>query len=110
MEAATDSKTAVEEAQREQRRKMEETSAEHKPRWFVQNKEGRWEPNIEYVRLGLSCFSIGLSQIYDRLPQDDPQAAAKVVSDWIFASLKVPLPKSDKIQQPKAPVATTQKP
>ena len=50
MEAATASKSAVEEAQREQRRKLEESNTEHKPRWFAQNKDGRWEPKIQYVR------------------------------------------------------------
>jgi oxysterol-binding protein-related protein 8 len=45
MEAATEAKSAVEDAQREMRRKMEESGQKHVPRFF-QLHDGRWEPNF----------------------------------------------------------------
>lgn len=70
MEAATSSKSAVEDAQREQRRHMEETGKTYVARWFVQAKDGRWEPKIQ-------------------LPTD-PEAATKMVAEWIFPSTNNP--------------------
>lgn len=49
MEAATEAKTAVEESQRELRREMEESGKVHVPRFFAQNKDGRWLPKFSYV-------------------------------------------------------------
>jgi oxysterol-binding protein-related protein 8 len=48
MEAATDAKTAVEDAQREQRKTMEESGETHVPRFF-ELRDGRWEPRFTYV-------------------------------------------------------------
>ena len=48
MEAATDAKLAVEDAQRIQRRKMEESGEKHVPRFFTL-QDGRWVPKVEYV-------------------------------------------------------------
>jgi len=48
MEAATDAKSAVEDAQREQRKKMEENAQKHVPQFFVL-RDGRWEPKFTYV-------------------------------------------------------------
>jgi hypothetical protein len=45
MEAATEAKSAVEDAQREMRRKMEESGQKHAPRFF-QLHDGRWEPKL----------------------------------------------------------------
>src|ERR1700683_1822255 len=45
MEAATEAKSAVEDAQREMRRKMEESGQKHAPRFF-QLHDGRWEPKF----------------------------------------------------------------
>jgi hypothetical protein len=45
MEAATEAKSAVEDAQREMRRKMEERGQKHAPRFF-QLHDGRWEPKF----------------------------------------------------------------
>ena len=45
MEKATEAKSAVEDVQRELRRKREESGAKHTPRFFEQ-KEGRWVPKI----------------------------------------------------------------
>lgn len=45
MEAATTSKSAVEDAQREQRRKLEESGAKHVPRFF-HLQDGRWVPKL----------------------------------------------------------------
>ena len=48
MEQATVSKTLVEDAQREQRRYMEERGKKHEPRFFeLQN--GRWTPKLQYA-------------------------------------------------------------
>lgn len=48
MDKATEAKSAVEDAQREQRRKMEENRQTHVPRFFEQ-RDGRWVPKIECV-------------------------------------------------------------
>lgn len=48
MEAATDAKSAVEDAQREQRKTMEESGRKHVPRFF-ELRDGRWEPRFTYV-------------------------------------------------------------
>jgi hypothetical protein len=48
MEAATEAKTAVEDAQREMRRKMEERGQKHEPRFFKLH-DGRWEPKFMYA-------------------------------------------------------------
>lgn len=61
MEAATDAKSAVEDAQREQRRKMEESGQKHVPRFFA-HRDGRWVPQLTYVPsshvfISFSCSS-----------------------------------------------------
>lgn len=50
MEAATDAKSAVEDAQRESRKKLDESGKAHVPRFFVQ-KDGRWVPKLQCVFL-----------------------------------------------------------
>lgn len=45
MEAATEAKSAVEDAQRDLRRQMEESGTKHTPRFF-QLHDGRWEPKL----------------------------------------------------------------
>ena len=57
MEAATDAKSAVEDAQREQRRAMEESGQKHVPRFF-EHRDGRWEPRFVYVWLDCTSFEI----------------------------------------------------
>lgn len=52
MEAATDAKSAIEEAQREQRRKREQSGERHIPRFF-ELAEDRWIPKLKYVP---ECF------------------------------------------------------
>lgn len=64
MEAATESKSKVEEAQREDRRKREEHGEKHLPRFFEQ-RGGRWVPKVE-VPL-------------------EPEAAIKVINEFIWA-------------------------
>ena len=49
MNAATEAKTAVEESQRELRRKREESGQTFVPRFFQQDKDGRWVPKFTYV-------------------------------------------------------------
>ena len=46
MEAATEAKAAVEDAQRDLRKKREESGEQHVPRFFEQNKAGQWVPKI----------------------------------------------------------------
>ncbi len=48
MDAATEAKTAVEESQREVRKKMDERGEVHVPRFF-HLKDGRWVPKLSYV-------------------------------------------------------------
>jgi hypothetical protein len=45
MEAATEAKGAVEDAQRELRRKRDELGETHTPRFF-ELKDGRWVPKL----------------------------------------------------------------
>lgn len=49
MEAATEAKTAVEESQRELRRQREESGEHFVPRFFQQDREGRWGPKFTCV-------------------------------------------------------------
>jgi hypothetical protein len=48
MDGATTSKSAVEEAQRENRRRLEEKGEKHVPRFF-EEKDGSWVPKLECV-------------------------------------------------------------
>ncbi|KAG5730021.1 Oxysterol-binding protein-like protein OBPalpha [Termitomyces sp. T112] len=64
MQAATDAKSAVEDAQRERRKRLEESGGKHEPRFF-EYKNGRW-----VVKL---------------IVPSDPEEATKVVRDWIFS-------------------------
>ncbi|KAJ7356650.1 hypothetical protein DFH08DRAFT_849625 [Mycena albidolilacea] len=69
MEAATTSKSAVEDAQREQRRKLEESGEKHVPRFF-HLQDGRWVPKLTVP--------------------SDPQTATATVKDWIWATSSPP--------------------
>jgi hypothetical protein len=48
MEEATAAKSLVEDAQREQRRYMEESGKKYEPRFFQLGK-GRWTPKLMYI-------------------------------------------------------------
>lgn len=50
MEKAQESKSIVEESQRELRRQREEKGEKHVPRFFEQDASGRWLPKIEYAQ------------------------------------------------------------
>lgn len=65
MERATDAKSNVEDAQREQRRKMEESGQKHVSRFF-ELSNGRWLPRLQVP--------------------NEPQEATKAVQEWIFPS------------------------
>ncbi|KAH7926205.1 Oxysterol-binding protein [Leucogyrophana mollusca] len=65
MEAATEAKSAVEDAQRELRRKREEGGDQYVPRFF-EIRDGRWEPKI-------------------KVPEDST-TAIDVVENWIWPS------------------------
>jgi len=74
MEAATEAKSAVEDAQREMRRKMEESGQKHAPRFF-QLRGGRWEPKLSVP--------------------EDPETAIDTVQKWIWpaeATTSLPTP------------------
>lgn len=45
MEAATDAKSKVEDVQREDRKRLDESGGSHKPRFF-ELRNGRWEPKF----------------------------------------------------------------
>lgn len=45
MEAATDAKSKVEDAQREDRKRLDESGGAHAPRFF-ELRNGRWEPKL----------------------------------------------------------------
>ena len=53
MDAATDAKCAVEDAQREDRKVRDEKGEEFVPMFFVK-RDGRWVPKIEWVLIDLS--------------------------------------------------------
>jgi len=55
MNKATDAKMVVEEAQREQRRKLEDQGTQH-VQTFFEHRDGRWVPKIEYVSSIYSLF------------------------------------------------------
>ncbi|KAG6919478.1 hypothetical protein DXG01_005737 [Tephrocybe rancida] len=63
MEAATDAKSVVEDAQRERRKRLDESGGKHEPRFF-EFKNGRW-----VIKLTVPS---------------DPEEAKRVVKDWIF--------------------------
>ncbi|CAA7264684.1 unnamed protein product [Cyclocybe aegerita] len=72
MERATVAKTSVEDAQREQRRRREESGELHVPRFF-EKVDGRWLPKLKVAK--------------------DPQEAVAAVQQWIFPSV---VPRSPK--------------
>ena len=85
MEAATEAKTAVEETQRELRRLREESGQTHTPRFFAQNKEGRWIPKFTCVCPASTSESDGLMRFSLSIPTDPVQAEIAVQS-WIWST------------------------
>jgi len=69
MEAATDAKTAVEDAQRLGSKKREESGEKHVPRFFEQ-RNGQWVPKLAVPT--------------------DPEEAIKAVQAWIWSSPPAP--------------------
>lgn len=65
MDRATEAKTAVEESQRELRRQREESAEPYIPRFFAQNKDGRWIPKF--------------------VVPSDPVVAEQAVQEWIWS-------------------------
>ncbi|KAL4065797.1 hypothetical protein V8B97DRAFT_1982044 [Scleroderma yunnanense] len=64
MEAATEAKSAVEDAQRELRRRREERGEMFYPRYF-ESRNGRWQPKLA-------------------IPNDSSPSAIETVEDWIW--------------------------
>ena len=90
MDAATEAKTAVENAQRE----LRATGVQHTTRFF-ELRDHRWVPRIQYVpefclflSLRLSELTLSSSARY-RLPQD-PQDATEAVRAWIWSRAHQP--------------------
>jgi hypothetical protein len=79
MEAATDAKTAVEDAQRDMRRKRDESGEKHVPRFFEQ-RDARWVPKLMYAyqQTYANCTDQSSS-----VP-NDPQEAVTAVQQWIW--------------------------
>lgn len=88
MEQATVSKTLVEDAQREQRRYMEERGKVHEPRFF-ELRNGRWTPKLQYAFPSFQKENYMYLIKISRVPKD-PQEATKTVQDWIFPSTSKP--------------------
>jgi hypothetical protein len=83
MESATEAKSAVEDAQREQRKKMEESGQKHVPRFF-ELRDGRWEPRLTYASLLCTVFVFlltPLSQNTKRARSSDHGGAAMDI--WV---------------------------
>lgn len=87
MEQATVAKSQVEDAQREQRRHMEESGMKHEPRFF-ELENGRWAPKLKYD-FSLSKLPQKMSEFFFSVPKD-PQEATKAVQEWIFPSTSKP--------------------
>lgn len=89
MDAATEAKTAVEESQREARRRMDERGEVHVPRFF-QERNGRWEPKLQCVSSlpSSSPVSFDLYRLTCafRLPSN-PQEAIQAVEKFIWPTL-----------------------
>ncbi|KAF9263051.1 Oxysterol-binding protein [Marasmius fiardii PR-910] len=83
MEAATEAKSAVEDAQREQRKRMEEKGEKHVPRFF-ELRDGRWHPKL-------------------KVP-DDPDEAIQAVQGWIWTNLSSTT-SSERISKPASPAS-----
>ncbi|KAF8523108.1 hypothetical protein BU17DRAFT_43974 [Hysterangium stoloniferum] len=65
MERAQEAKSAVEDAQRDLRKQLEERGEKHTPRFFTQQSDGRWLPKIQ-------------------LP-DNPEEMVAAVQQWIWS-------------------------
>ncbi|KAG9104509.1 hypothetical protein FRC06_001890 [Ceratobasidium sp. 370] len=89
MDAATDAKAEVENAQREAARNREETGTKHVPRFFEVNRQGQWVPKI------LNGEGIPA----------DPNAAVQYVQDWIWA--KPPAAPAAPATPPRSRAATS---
>jgi oxysterol-binding protein-related protein 8 len=82
MEKATEAKSAVEDAQRELRRKREESGEKHVPRFFEQ-KDGHWVPKIAWVLLAISLSLSFVMGLCSSVPED-PEGAVKTVQEWMW--------------------------
>ena len=89
MDGATTSKTVVEEAQREQRRKLEEKGEKHTPRFF-EEKNGGWVPKLEYVLTYLPRSIDADFDTVSRIPTQPTQAAVDIVEKWIWGTSTPP--------------------
>lgn len=80
MERATEAKCTVEDAQRELRRRREESGESFIPRYF-ERRDGRWEPKLKCVALRHPGTCIDTSH---SIPRDDSSAAIDAVQTWIW--------------------------
>lgn len=94
MDGATSSKTAVEEAQREHRRKLEEKGEKHVPRFF-EEKNGGWVPKLEcapltYNLLEFIDINLHTPSLRFRIPTKPTQEAVDIVEKWIWGTSTPP--------------------
>ena len=104
MEAATTAKTAVEDAQRESRRKLEESSSKHVPRFF-EVKDGRWVPKLTYAS-HFPSSTLCMAEHTDLSVPRDPEAATKAVNEWIWSTLPTPPPAAATSSSPSTAPST----
>jgi hypothetical protein len=69
MDAATDAKSKVEDAQREEAKKREETGQHWTPRFFEQTKDGLWIAKIKYTSILIDRYWVSSLLICSRFHQ-----------------------------------------
>lgn len=84
MEAATRAKTAVEDAQRDLRRRRDESGEVFVPRFF-ELRDGRWYPKLRCV-VDVFLEDRSLTCSFDSIPQDSSDTAIQTVESWIWPS------------------------
>lgn len=104
MEWATDAKSIVEEAQREDRKRREEKGEHFRPRFF-ETKNGRWVPKLKYV-LAVHFGQYKSFIVSHSIPKE-PQAAIAAVQEWIFPSSSGFVLRDAPAAQSTAPLATS---
>lgn len=85
MEAATRAKTAVEDAQRDLRRRRDEKGEIFVPRYF-ELRDGRWCPKLRYVVRSSLFYRTSQRGARSSIPQDASEKAIHAVESWIWPS------------------------
>jgi hypothetical protein len=85
MERAQEAKSAVEDAQRDMRKHLEEHGEKHVPRFFTQQPDGRWLPNIQSVTFIKTQSIVFHLRISPRLP-DNIEEMVTAVQQWMWSA------------------------